>query len=323
MPSVLNKILKKGLHFLGLETKSYAEFYKNAFLELKKYNYYNPGHFYSPFVESSIIQRFKEEPVLTNEILGIDLHVQNQKELLYQLSSHYNQLIWPLENTQTFRYSYNNDYFSFSDAIFLHSIVLHFQPKKIYEVGSGYSSAALLDINENHFQNKIDVQFVEPFPEERLFNLISESEKKNVHKCFIQSMPLSFWESLNQNDILFIDTSHVSKFKSDVNYIFFEILPRLKPGVIIHFHDIFFPFEYPIEWIEQGRSWNEAYLLRAFLQYNQTFKILLFPSMLEKMETKFLSEKMPLCMQKHSYVELNNTRQQLNILGQSIYIQKL
>ncbi|MCZ8539210.1 hypothetical protein [Psychrobacillus psychrodurans] len=76
-----------------------------------------------------------------------------------------------------------------------------------------------------------------------------------------------------EGDILFIDSYHVSKIGSDVNYIIFEILPKLKPGVRIHFHDIFYPFEYPEKWIFEGRFWNRAYLLRAFLQYNQDFII--------------------------------------------------
>jgi hypothetical protein len=76
---------------------------------------------------------------------------------------------------------------------------------------------------------------------------------------------------------LFIDSSHVAKTASDVNFEIFELLPRLKPSVIVHFHDIFYPFEYPHGWIfDIRRSWNEIYFLRAFLMYNSAFEILFF-----------------------------------------------
>ena len=99
----------------------------------------------------------------------------------------------------------------------------------------------------------------------------------------LQSIPLAVFEGLESGDVLFVDSTHVTKRGSDVNRIFFEILPALPVGVIIHFHDIFYPFEYPDNWMHEGRGWNEAYLLRAFLEYNDAFEILLWNSMLVAM----------------------------------------
>lgn len=82
---------------------------------------------------------------------------------------------------------------------------------------------------------------------------------------------------------MFVDSTHVSKTGSDVNYLFFEIIPRLNPGVIIHLHDIFYPFEYPHKWLKQGMVWNELFLLRSFLQYNDNYEILYFQNMIEKL----------------------------------------
>ncbi len=81
--------------------------------------------------------------------------------------------------------------------------------------------------------------------------------------------------------MLFIDSTHVSKVGSDVNFLFFEVLPRLRPGVHVHVHDIAYPFEYPREWVLEGRAWNEAYLLRAFLTGNPHWQIDLWPSVLQ------------------------------------------
>ena len=92
----------------------------------------------------------------------------------------------------------------------------------------------------------------------------------------MQDVPLEIFASLKENDILFVDSTHVCKTGSDLNYLFFQILPLINKGVIIHFHDVFNSFEYPREWVLGGRNWNENYLLRAFLMYNDAFKILLF-----------------------------------------------
>ena len=96
------------------------------------------------------------------------------------------------------------------------------------------------------------------------------------------------------NDILFIDSTHVSKLGSDVNRIFFEILPTLQPGVLIHFHDIFWPFEYPSDWVKKGFAWNEAYILRAFLEFNDSFEIIFFASFLHTHHHAWFQENMPL-----------------------------
>jgi hypothetical protein len=125
--------------------------------------------------------------------------------------------------------------------------------------------------------------FVEPFPVQ-LHKLISEKDKLNskIIQQKVQDVDLSVFKSLQKNDILFIDSSHVSKTGSDVNYEFFNIIPNLNSGVIIHVHDIFYPFEYPKEWVYEGRNWNENYILRAFLSFNEQFEILFFSDFMHK-----------------------------------------
>ena len=96
--------------------------------------------------------------------------------------------------------------------------------------------------------------------------------------------------------ILFIDSTHVSKIGSDVNSLLFDILPKLNRGVYVHFHDVFYPFEYPQEWVYQGLAWNEAYILRAFLQHNDAFKIVFFNTYLELFYREKFENSMPLCL---------------------------
>jgi len=106
------------------------------------------------------------------------------------------------------------------------------------------------------------------------------------------------FESLESGDILFIDSSHVSKMDSDVNWYMFEILPRLKPGVFVHIHDIGFPFEYPLNFIQQGRCWNESYFLRAFMMYNNAFKVEFFVAFTSHFHIDFIRTEMPMCAER-------------------------
>jgi hypothetical protein len=121
------------------------------------------------------------------------------------------------------------------------------------------------------------VTFVEPYPV-RLHSLLSDDDRKKVKilTCPVQDAPLEIFEQLGENDILFIDSSHVAKIGSDVAFIFLRILPRLKKGVLVHFHDIFFPYSYPLDWVLEGRAWNESLFLRAFLSCNNQFAVLAF-----------------------------------------------
>ena len=177
-------------------------------------------------------------------------------------------------------------------------MILHSKPKRIIEIGSGFSSCVILDTNDLHFDNNIRCTFIEPYPD-RLLSLIKKTDLDRIELINkdIQDIDIEMFRSLSEKDILLVDSTHISKTDSDVNYIFFNILPVLNKGVFIHFHDIFYPFEYPKEWILGGKSWNEAYILRAFLQYNDSFKIIFFNTYMEHFFKNKFDEDYPLCME--------------------------
>ena len=116
----------------------------------------------------------------------------------------------------------------------------------------------------------------------------------------MQEVPLETFASLGENDLLFIDSSHVSKIGSDVNRLYFDVLPVLAPGVLIHIHDVAGNLEYPRDWFEEGRAWNEQYLLRAFLMNNRDYRIELFTAwLLRTCESRVASaERMPMCARR-------------------------
>lgn len=244
------------------------------------------GHFYSPVFSIEDIKKRQSEiwkNVENDGILGISLQTENQKKLISFFKEYCKEIPFKAEKQSNIRYHYDNTYYSYTDAIILYSMIRHFEPKKIIEIGCGFSSSVMLDTNELFFNHSIDLTFIDPNPE-RLYSQITDKGTINLKiiERHVQQVPLDTFEKLQAKDILFIDSTHVSKTGSDVNHILFEILPRLKRGVLIHFHDIFYPFEYPKDWVFRGFNWNENYILKAFLMYNDLYEIKLFPDYLQK-----------------------------------------
>lgn len=261
--------------------------------------HYPAGHFHSPLPDlEEILSRADPALDMTVRALGaIELRQEAQLEMLDKLSAHYRELPFPDTSVEGKRFYYLNDYFSYGDAIVLYAMIRHFKPKRIVEIGCGFSSAVMLDTNDAFMERSIDFTFIEPGPE-RLYALAKPGDDLRSHTIEkpVQEVDLSVFEELEDNDFLSVDSSHVVKTGSDVAHIVHEILPRLRPGVVLQFHDVFWPFEYPKEWIAAGRAWNEAYLLRAFLQFNRAFQIICFNSFIALFHRDELENKMPLCL---------------------------
>ena len=170
------------------------------------------------------------------------------------------------------QYDWSNDVFNPIDASIYHSLIRHFRPSHIIEVGCGYST--LVALNAVKLNGGGKVTCIEPYPPEFLRG--QAHRLAAMHGVPVQNVPLEIFDALGPDDILFVDSTHVSRIGSDVNFLILKVLPRLKPGVVIHFHDIFLPFEYPRDWIINKKIfWNEQYLLLAFLMFNQEFEVLL------------------------------------------------
>ena len=237
-----------------------------------------PVHFYQPIPDTqNLPQNLWDHP---SELIGIDMNDSVQLDLLRnrfpKFRDEYER--FPTKPTgQPSRFHLNNDFFDGTDALVAYCMVRHFQPRLIIEVGSGFSS---LIAAEAAAKNKTSALIcIEPFPREflrqRFLGLHSLIEKK------VEDVDLEFFSQLGPGDILFIDSSHTVKIGGDVNYLFLEVLPRLKPGVIVHVHDIFLPFDYRRDWVvDEFRFWTEQYLLQAFLTFNSEFEVLMANSYL-------------------------------------------
>jgi hypothetical protein len=266
---------------------------------LKANGFAPPGHFYSPVV--SIEEARRDAPKIfadfPRELPGIDMNEERQLETLGKFEELYPSIDFPTSKSSTHRYYYENPAYSYSDAIMLHCMMRHIRPNQVIEVGSGYSSCAMLDTSERHLGGSVKFTFIEPYPD-LLKSLIRQDDLDvvSITAKRLQDVPVEIFARLRQDDFLFIDSTHVSKTGSDVNYLLFGILPALKSGVYIHIHDIFYPFEYPKEWVFGGRSWNEIYALRAFLQFNEMFSIEMMNTFLEHFHEQRFAKRMPLCL---------------------------
>jgi len=255
------------------------------------------GHFYSPVpslveVERRAARLFGPPP---RALPGIDLREAQQLALLAELAVLAADHPFSDERRPGLRYFFDNPAFAWGDGLVLHGMLRRFRPRRIVEVGSGYSSCATLDTVERFLGGAAACTFVEPYPELLLSLLLpGDRERVEIVSAAVQDVGIDRFAALEENDLLFIDSTHVSKIGSDVNALFLEVLPSLRPGVLIHVHDIFYPFEYPRAWVEEGRAWNEAYLLRALLAGGEDFEILLWNGWLQAFHPERTARALPL-----------------------------
>jgi len=220
-----------------------------------------PIHYYEPIPDFRSIT--SEQLERRREFRSIDFGWDAQLQLLRDLSA------FRIEFEAA---DFKNDYFNGLDAAVFYSLIRHLRPRHVIEIGSGYSTRfAHKALTRNADGGKLTC--IEPHPEERLNGLRLSVE---VIQKRVEEIDVDFFSCLEANDILFIDSSHTVKFGSDVCYEFLEVLPTLRPGVWVHVHDIFFPQDYPAEWLLKRRlALNEQYLLEAFLSFNREFQVAL------------------------------------------------
>ena len=270
---------------------------KSLHRQIEKQGIYPAGHFCSPIPDKDeVLAYIDSRKPPKDELPGIDLHKEDQSVLLREYSQYYDELPFPEKQEPGCRFYYDNPWYSYSDAIFLYGFLRKHRPRRIIEVGSGFSSAVILDTTERLFSRRPEITFVEPYPDrlKGLFKGHDENQVKIIEKK-IQEVPSELFSSLEAGDLLFIDSSHVVKCGSDLQLILFDIMPLLPAGIFMHFHDIFYPFEYPSEWLKKGRYLNEDYFLRAFLSYNSEWIVYFFNTYLAFAFGDFIKEKMPLC----------------------------
>jgi hypothetical protein len=248
-------------------------------------------HYYEPYfyTRDSLKSSLRQE----RNLPGINFNLTEQLELLNKFNFNEEIIEISLLPPKKHNYSFDNGSFESGDSETLYNMIRYFKPKKIIEVGCGNSTLMIQHaIHRNLVDSRISCEHVciEPY----LFEHLAQLDVKFL-KYKIEEVDKELFKTLGENDILFIDSSHMIRPQGDVLLEYLEILPILKPGVFVHIHDIFSPRDYLDEWIKDGIVfWNEQYLLEAFLTFNNKYKIICATNFLMHNNLEEFQKKCPM-----------------------------
>jgi predicted O-methyltransferase YrrM len=255
------------------------------------------NHYYEPLFDPAALSRDLDA---NRALPGIDWNLDEQLEILDRMR--YGDELRALEGASfgPRRFTYGNNYFSAGEVEFWYSWVRRFKPKRIYEIGSGYSTmVALAAIRRNREEDPDyacrHIAF-EPFENAWLAECDVELRRQKA-----EDVDPDLFGELASGDVLFIDSSHVIRPQGDVVFELLEVLPRLAPGVVVHIHDIFSPRDYPRHWVfDLNLLWNEQYMLEAFLSMNMSYRIVGALNLLSRKHYDRLSAACPLLTPAHT-----------------------
>ena len=229
-------------------------------------------HFYEPLFND---KRLKKPLSQKRNLPGINLREESQLELLKNLnySEEIKEQKWNIPKKNLEDFHLGNNVFESGDAEYLYQIIRYFKPRRVIEIGSGFSTKIVskaLQVNKTCDQYQFNHICIEPYLHSWLKKLDITLIKELVEEC-----DLNIFRELEENDLLFIDSSHIIRPQGDVLFEYLEILPILKKGVIIHVHDILTPRDYPDRWIRQGvKFWNEQYLMEALISDSDKYEVI-------------------------------------------------
>ena len=228
-------------------------------------------HYYEPLINTKQLRHSLSD---VRRLPAVDLNVREQLSMLTRFNYQEELKAFPLDRSPELSYYYHNASFEAGDAEYLYSFLRLMKPKKLVEIGSGFSTLMARNaIGRNGMQDddyRCEHICVEPYEQPWLEKLDVGVIRRRVEECGVE-----LFASLVAGDVLFIDSSHMIRPQGDVLFEYLELLPALRSGVFVHIHDIFTPRDYPKVWVvDENRLWNEQYLLEAFLSYNQEFKVI-------------------------------------------------
>jgi hypothetical protein len=262
-----------------------------------------PGHFYSPVVDPA--SPFVTKALAAAEAIGnsgtipaVDVSDQRMLAEFAKLARWYPEMPFTPEKTDGLRYYFDNPAFSWTDAFVLYGMLRTVQPKRIVEIGCGYSTCVIFDTADRFLTPRPEISCFDPYPDvPHALTQPDDPLRQAIQAIPLQEIPNEVFTSLEPGDILFIDSSHIARTGSDVLDYMFRALPLITPGVFVHIHDIGYPFEYSEEWVvKENRSWNEGYFLRAFLMYNEAFEIVFWNSYFVQKFADRVGQQAPNCL---------------------------
>jgi hypothetical protein len=285
-------------NLLSRGKKAFKDFYFQSIIKMSRsagLDVYPSSDFYSPLPSMASLEKNMDRWCGPSQMVGIDYDVGEMKKLLIRLQNKYSDEYTRINEYKKHELSRYGPGFTRLDAKLLYFMIRDIQPANYIEVGSGLSTKyCAMAAEENAAMGKsLNICCIEPYPYEMLYQI----PRIEIIAKEVQSVDLSVFEKLGAGDILFIDSTHIVKIDGDVPFLFLEVVPRLKKGVVIHVHDIPFPYNVPFP---QGYylfdrklpDWpwffTEAMLLQAFLSYNESYKIIASIPLLRYHDDDFL-----------------------------------
>lgn len=226
-----------------------------------------PNHFYWPIGDTKKLEQY--DFARTFPLDGIDLDLGKMRKFVGKLAAYRDE--YELIHVDC-------GYASNGDGAILYAMIRELNPGRVIEVGSGYSTTIIdraIEKNASEHKRKGKIVSIEPYPKPVLRDVARKSKNVELIEKKVEDVDYEVFRKLEEGDVLFIDSSHVVDIGNDVHYLYLYLLPRLPVGVIVHIHDIRYPYEYPREWvIEAKKFWGEQYLLHMFLAFNSSYEIL-------------------------------------------------
>jgi hypothetical protein len=251
-----------------------------------------PANWIWPLNDVPFLRRETQLWAKQRQPVGVRWQIEDQIELVRRLAGYRDELAdVPREVERRDRFAWGNGSFGAMDAVAYYGLVRELKPKRVIEVGAGWSSLVLARALAAN-GGDTDVTLVEPYPNMSVLAGIPPEWK--LERTIVQKAPLEPFQALEAGDVLFYDGSHCVETGGDVNWMLFEVLPALAPGVWIHFHDLFWPLDYPAEWVlTEGMTWNEQYIVQAFLMHNRAYRVRLANAMLTVLRAEVFQELFP------------------------------
>lgn len=249
-------------------------------------------HYYEPLFNAS---KYLRHPLnQARHLPGIELNVNEQLELVQEFDYFVELENFPKEKVKDLSFFHNNGSYMHGDAEYLYSLIRKKKPKRLIEVGCGFSTLVIEEAIKKTKEEEEDYHChhicIEPFEMPWL-----EALDIDVIRSKVEDISLDVFDQLKENDIFFIDSSHIIRPQGDVLFQYLQVLPKLNKGVLVHIHDIFTPYDYLDSWIRKmNRFWNEQYLLEAFLTMNKQYKVIASMNYLHHTHYDILAKKFPI-----------------------------
>jgi len=284
---------------LSFAKSLYRRFFHGAIRSLNRlgWNLTRISDYYSPLPVRGELERHQDRWNRPSELVGLNFDLEAMKGLLGEILGRYGEEYGNLPSYQESKALGYGPGFTEVDSRVVYSMIRHLKPRRYLEIGSGLSTYyAWQAARRNEAEGApCELRAIDPYASEKVKGIPG----LEILLEPVQEVNFEVFEGLDAGDVLFIDSTHVVKIDGDVPFLYLEAVPRLKPGVWVHAHDIHFPYNVPFpaeQYLFRAKwpmYWTETMLLQAFLSFNRQFEIALSAPLIRYHDEAFLRANIP------------------------------